>query len=95
MLSRPLAPHLWRVYLWRMFNRLPKLVRFLALHMFWGFTFGSVFVFGVIWFDVLGVGAMLAKDTTGIATFLLFFQSMLTFGGVAMGVAVMNLREDE
>ena len=78
-----------------MFNRLPKLVRFLALHMLWGFTFGSLFVFGVIWFDVLGVGTMLAKDTTGIATFMLFFQSMLTFGGVAMGVAVMNLAEDD
>jgi hypothetical protein len=75
--------------------KLPKLLRFLALHMLWGFTFGGVFVLGVIHWDVLGVGTMLEKDTSGLATFMLFFQSMLTFGGVAMGVAVMNLAEDE
>ncbi len=75
--------------------KLPKLVRFLALHMFWGFTFGSAFVFGLIWSDFLGVGTMLSKDSSGLATFLLFFQSSLTFGGVAMGVAVMHLGEDE
>ncbi len=75
--------------------RLPKLVRFLALHMLWGFVLGSVFVLGVIWSDFLGVGTMLARDSTGIATFLLFFQSSLTFGGAAMAVAVMNLRQDD
>ena len=63
--------------------------------MLWGFTFGGVFVLGVIHWDVLGVGTMLEKDTSGLATFMLFFQSMLTFGGVAMGVAVMNLAEDD
>ena len=63
--------------------------------MFWGFTFGSVFVLGVIWTDFMGVGSLLARDKSGIATFLLFFQSALTFGGVAMAVAVMNLGEDE
>ena len=75
--------------------RLPKLLRFLALHMFWGFTFGSAFVLGLIWTDFLGVGSLLARDDSGLATFLLFFQTSLTFGGVAMGVAVMNLGEDE
>ena len=74
---------------------LPPLVRFLALHMFWGFTFGGLFVLGVIWTDFLGVGSLLARDDSGIATFLLFFQTALTFGGVAMGVAVMNLRDDD
>ena len=76
-------------------NHLPNLVRFLALHMCWGFTFGAVFVFGVIHWDVLGVGTLIAKDESGVATFMLLAQSMLTFGGVAMGVAVMHLAEDE
>jgi hypothetical protein len=75
--------------------KLPKLVRFLALHLFWGFTFGSLFVFGLIWSDFLGVGTMLAKDSSGLATFLLFYQTSLTFGGAAMAVAVMNLGEDD
>ena len=75
--------------------RLPKLLRFLALHMCWGFTFGALFVLGLIWSDFLGLGTLLSRDESGLATFLLFFQSALTFGGVAMGVAVMNLAEDE
>jgi hypothetical protein len=74
--------------------KLPPLVRFLALHMLWGVVLRGVFVLGVIHWDVLGVGTMLEKDTSGLATFMLFFQSMLTFGGAAMGVAVMNLAED-
>lgn len=97
-MSRPLAAGFRLAYFGAMKPpnkpRLPKLVRFLALHMLWGFVFGSVFVLGVIWTDFLGVGTLLARDSSGIATFLLFFQSSLTFGGVAMGVAVMNLRED-
>ena len=41
---------------------------------------GCVFVLALIWFDVFGVGAMLAKDASGIATLILFFQTSLTFG---------------
>lgn len=76
-------------------KRLPKLVRFLGLHMLWGFALGGAFVLGLIWTDFLGVGTMLETDESGLAAFMLFFQTMLTFGGVAMGVAVMNLAEDE
>jgi len=76
-------------------HRLPLLVRFLALHMFWGFTLGSIFVLAVIWTDFMGIGGLLARDQSGIATFLLFFQTGLTFGGVAMGIAVMHLGEDD
>ncbi len=75
--------------------RLPLLVRFLILHAAWGIVFGAAFVLLLIHLDFLGVGTMLERDQTGIATFLLFFQTGLTFGGVSMGVAVMNLREDD
>jgi|GEM_PF-2074047 len=98
-LTRPVAGRCETAYFWRMKprkkHRLPKLVRFLALHMFWGFTIGCAFVLALIHTDFLGVGSLLARDESGIATFLLFFQTSLTFGGVAMGVAVMNLAEDE
>ena len=56
---------------------------------------GGAFVLVLIWTDFMGLGTMLATDESGIATFLLFAQAMLTFGGVAMGIAVMNLAEDE
>ena len=44
--------------------------------------------------DLFGIGAVLAGDTSGLATFVLFFQTALTFGAVSMGVAVMHLGED-
>ena len=75
--------------------KLPLLVRFLALHAAWGIVLGCAFVLALIYTDFLGVGTLLARDESGVATFLLFFQTGLTFGGVAMGVAVMNLREDD
>ena len=75
--------------------KLPTLVRFLALHAGWGIVLGCAFVLALINADFLGVGTLLARDESGIATFLLFFQTGLTFGGVSMGVAVMNLREDD
>jgi len=73
---------------------LPKLIRFMLIHVANGMVIGCCFLFALIWFDVLGMGALLAKDESGLATAVLFFQTALTFGAVSMGVAVMNLGED-
>jgi hypothetical protein len=72
---------------------LPKLVRFMLTHAANGMAIGCAALLGAIWFDLLGVGALLAKDRSGLATAVLFFQTALTFGAVSMGVAVMNLGE--
>ena len=73
---------------------LPKLIRFMLVHIANGMVIGCAFVLALIWFDVFGIGAALAKDASGMATFILFFQTAMTFGAVSMGVAVMNLGED-
>ncbi len=78
----------------RRWMALPKLVRFMLTHAANGMAIGCAALLAVIWFDVLGVGALLAKDQSGLATAVLFFQTALTFGAVSMGVAVMNLGED-
>ena len=67
----------------------------MALHAAWGMVLGCAFLFGIIWTDFLGVGTLLAGDRSGLATAVLFFQVALTFGAVAMGVAVMNLGEPD
>ena len=74
-------------------DRLPKLIRFLIVHAANGMAIGSSFLLLAIWFNVGGIGSLLDKDTTGLATFILFFQNALTFGAVSMGVAVMNVGE--
>ena len=78
----------------RRWLRLPELIRFMLVHIANGMVIGCLFVFGLIWFDVFGLARLLEKDASWLATFVLFFQTVLTFGAVAMGVAVMNLGED-
>lgn len=78
----------------RLWMRLPKLVRFMLVHIGNGMVLGCLFLFALIYFDVAGLSGLLAKDHSGLATFVLFFQTALTFGAVSMGVAVMNLGED-
>jgi hypothetical protein len=55
---------------------------------------GCCFLLAMIWFDVFGLGTRLESDRSGLATFVLFFQTAMTFGAVSMGVAVMNLGEE-
>ncbi len=73
----------------------PKLVRFLLFHIANGIAIGVLFALAVIWSNFLGVGDMLARDASGIATFVLIFQVSLTFGAVSAAVAVMNMGEDD
>ncbi|MEM8570727.1 MAG: hypothetical protein AAGG56_07420 [Pseudomonadota bacterium] len=78
----------------RYWMSLPKLIRFMLTHIANGIAIGCVFLLALIYWDVGGLGTLLQKDTSGLATFVLFFQTALTFGAVSMGVAVMNLGED-
>jgi hypothetical protein len=73
---------------------LPKLIRFMLTHIANGMAIGCVFVLALIHYAVGGLAGLLAKDASGLATAILFFQTSLTFGAVSMGVAVMNLGED-
>ena len=78
----------------RRWLKLPKLIRFMLVHIANGMVVGCIFVLALIWLDVGGLGRLLAKDASGLATFVLFFQTALTFGAVSMGIAVMHLGED-
>lgn len=81
---------MWR----RWWLSLPKLIRFMLTHTANGMVLGCVFLFIMIWWDVAGLGTVLRRDTSGLATAVLFFQTSLTFGAVSMGIAVMGLGED-
>jgi hypothetical protein len=62
----------------RLWMSLPKLIRFMLVHVANG----------------MGLGTQLAKNESGLATVILFFQTAMTFGAVSMGVAVMNLGDE-
>ncbi len=78
----------------RLWMSLPKLIRFMLVHVANGMAIGCIFLLVLIHWDIAGLGAALAKDESGLATAILFFQTSMTFGAVSMGVAVMNLGED-
>jgi len=82
-------------YITQLWSGLPKLVRFMSYHATWGMVLGCMVVFGVIWTDFAGVGTLLESDASGLATLIFFAQMALTFGAVAIGVAVMCLAEDD
>ncbi|WP_424931374.1 hypothetical protein [Amaricoccus macauensis] len=78
----------------KLWMSLPKLIRFMLTHIANGIVIGCVFLLILIHWDVGGLGTVLDKDESGLATAVLFFQTAMTFGAVSMGVAVMNLGED-
>lgn len=78
----------------RRWMALPKLIRFMLTHIANGMAIGCILLLVIIRLDLGGLGTLLAKDSSGLATVVLFFQTALTFGAVSMGVAVMNLGED-
>ena len=76
------------------YQELPLLVRFMIRHALNGMALGAVLLLIAIRMDLMGLGTALRSDTSGLATGILFFQTMLTFGAVWMGGAVMLLGED-
>lgn len=78
----------------RAWMRMPKLVRFMLVHIANGMVIGCLFLFVLIYLDIGGLSRLLAQDRSGLATAILFFQTAMTFGAVSMGVAVMNLGEE-
>ncbi len=78
---RALVRHQWL--------KLPRLIRFMLVHIANGMVLGCIITFALIWLDVRGLGRLTSQS--GLATFLIFFQMAFTFGAISMGIAVMRL----
>ncbi len=83
----------------RVFSRLrraqqqaPRLIRFLAGYMLLGLALGIAFASLVVLTNTAGLNDLLTGDEHPyIAIFMLNVMCALTFGSLAMGVAVMTL----
>lgn len=76
--------------------RMPQLLRFLCLHMGIGLAAGVVVASLMILVNVAGLKDLLIEERNPfIAIFLLYAFNALTFGSVAMGIAVMTLPYDD
>jgi hypothetical protein len=75
--------------------RVPHLVRFLGLHMASGLAIGVVIASLMILSNLAGLKDLLVEaQEPFIAIFLLYAFNALTFGSVAMGIAVMTMPYD-
>lgn len=74
---------------------MPTLIRFMLYHAANGAALGCVLMLVASWQNWFGLGELLAIDTTGLATFLFYFQTVLTFAAANMGLAVMFLGEHD
>lgn len=70
-------------------TRIPILFRFLAVNCAAGIAASWLFLAGIIWFDVGGLGGMLANSPDRyVALGLLLSGFAVTFGSAAMATAV-------
>jgi hypothetical protein len=75
--------------------RIPHLLRFLGLHMASGLAVGVIVASLMIFTNLAGLRDLLVDTREPfIAIFLLYAFNALTFGSVAMGIAVMTMPYD-
>lgn len=73
-------------------DRVPRLLRFLGLHLALGLAIGVAFSSLVIMSNVSGIKTLIAESSSPyLAVALLYAMNALTFGSLAMGIGVMTL----
>ncbi|WP_395646532.1 hypothetical protein [Terricaulis sp.] len=77
----------------RLFRRHP-LVRLFVLQALIGFAISSIFVGGLVLFDVGGFSTMTRSQHSDAVVLLLWFFVGLTFASVQMGMAIMSLKPE-
>jgi len=70
-------------------------IRFLMTHLLYGSIGAGVFCSAVLYFDLGGIGSLILRSSEPLLwQVLLFFGNWVTFGGVAMAIAIMRLGEE-
>lgn len=70
-------------------------IRFLLSHLLYGSLGAAVFCWAILYFDTGGLATMIARSSEPVLwQVLLYFGNWVTFGGVAMAIAIMRLGEE-
>ncbi|MEQ1670386.1 MAG: hypothetical protein ABL893_05970 [Hyphomicrobium sp.] len=78
------------------YQKLPRIVRFLAGHMAFGLAVGTAFASALVMTNAGGLKDLIAGDGHPyLAMFVLHFMFALTFASVAMGVGVMTMHKSK
>ena len=80
----------------RLLAGLPRIVRLYILHSIVGFVLSAVFTALVLWFDIVGIGHLVAHVEGGwIAALVFFVLNGIVFAGVQTAIVIMTLDYDE
>ena len=75
---------------------MPDLVRFYITQVLIGFVMAAIVVAGILWFDVAGLGRLVAGSDVGLlAALMLWVFNGIVFAGVQFAVAIMNMADDD
>ncbi|MEL7116835.1 MAG: hypothetical protein AAGP08_14860 [Pseudomonadota bacterium] len=75
---------------------LPRIVRIFILHAIIGYSLGAVFTAGVLYYDIAGVGGLVARVDGGwLAAFIFFMLNGSVFAGVQTAITVMSMDYDD
>ncbi|MBK0326900.1 hypothetical protein I5535_06280 [Rhodobacteraceae bacterium F11138] len=73
---------------------MPKLIKMYIRNIAIGFAIAAAFVAMLLWFNVMGLWALVSHSDAGpLAVFLLWFMHGIVFAGVQFAWAVMALAE--
>ncbi|RYG89337.1 hypothetical protein EU803_17845 [Loktanella sp. IMCC34160] len=77
-------------------NPPPDLIKLYIRNVAIGFGLSAVFVALLLWFDIAGLGGLVARSDKGwIAVLMLFLSNGVIFAGVQFAFAVMSMAEDD
>ena len=75
---------------------MPDLVRFYITQVLIGFVMAAIVVAGILWFDVAGLGRLVAGSDVGLlAALMLWVFNGIVFAGVQFAVAFMNMADHD
>ena len=74
----------------------PDLMRLYLRHCAVGFALSAVFVGLILWYNIAGLGSLIAGSDVGwLAVFLLWFFNGTIFGSVQFAIVIMSQADDD
>ncbi len=77
-------------------KQMPDLIKLYIKSCAYGFLLSAVFVGLLIWFDVMGLGGLLARSEDAVlAVVVLWVLNGIVFAGVQFAIAIMSMADKD
>lgn len=80
----------------RFLAQLPRVVRLYIFNCLIGFTLSGIFTAAIVWWNIAGIGHLVASVPEGKLALLVFFMlNGIVFSGVQTGIVIMTMDYDD